>query len=199
MPLSKIQAESMNLADTYTFTGTVSGAGGGKLVQTVITTLRTYWDQSVSGTSWTDVNDGNGVFQVQITPTATNSKILLSLNWGMISPHNSGDGAYGGACKIVRNGSDFDVGNAKSSNPRSLMSVAREYFSGYVDAKSMIAIDDSHNSTSQLTYKVQVMGHTSGSTYTYRFNHNGASHSSGYASTHVSRLIAQEIASWVIF
>ena len=28
MPLSKIQAESMNLADTYAFTGTVSGAGG---------------------------------------------------------------------------------------------------------------------------------------------------------------------------
>ena len=26
MPLSKIQAESMNLADTYAFTGTVSGA-----------------------------------------------------------------------------------------------------------------------------------------------------------------------------
>ena len=28
MPLSKIQAESMNLADNYAFTGTVSGAGG---------------------------------------------------------------------------------------------------------------------------------------------------------------------------
>jgi len=28
MALSKIQAESMNLADTYAFTGTVSGAGG---------------------------------------------------------------------------------------------------------------------------------------------------------------------------
>jgi hypothetical protein len=27
MPLSKIQAESMNLADTYAFTGNVSGAG----------------------------------------------------------------------------------------------------------------------------------------------------------------------------
>tara|TARA_B100000123_G_scaffold263776_1_gene233173 strand:+ start:19 stop:606 length:588 start_codon:yes stop_codon:yes gene_type:complete len=172
----------------------LTGVSTGTVVQTVITTLRTYWDQSISGTSWTDVDDGNGVFQVQITPTAANSKILLSLNWGMISPHNSGDGAYGGACKIVRNGADFDVGNAKSSNPRSLMSVAREYFSGYVDAKSMIAVDDSHNSTSQLTYKVQLMGHTSG-TYTYRFNHNGASHASGYASTHVSRLIAQEIAS----
>jgi len=28
MPLSKIQSESMNLADTYAFTGTVTGAGG---------------------------------------------------------------------------------------------------------------------------------------------------------------------------
>jgi len=28
MPLSKIQSESMNLADNYAFTGTVSGAGG---------------------------------------------------------------------------------------------------------------------------------------------------------------------------
>ena len=27
MPLSKIQAESMNLADTYAFSGTVSGVG----------------------------------------------------------------------------------------------------------------------------------------------------------------------------
>tara|TARA_R100001460_G_scaffold100990_1_gene144794 strand:- start:346 stop:729 length:384 start_codon:yes stop_codon:yes gene_type:complete len=31
MALSKIQAESMNLADTFAFTGTVSGAGGGFL------------------------------------------------------------------------------------------------------------------------------------------------------------------------
>ena len=28
MALSKIQAESMNLADTYAFTGTVSGTNG---------------------------------------------------------------------------------------------------------------------------------------------------------------------------
>ena len=32
MPLSKIQAESMNLADTYAFTGTVSGAGNLNLI-----------------------------------------------------------------------------------------------------------------------------------------------------------------------
>ncbi len=39
MPLSKIQAESMNLADTYAFTGTISGAGG--LVKLLNTTSST--------------------------------------------------------------------------------------------------------------------------------------------------------------
>lgn len=34
MALSKIQAESMNLADTFAFSGTVSGAGGMELLQT---------------------------------------------------------------------------------------------------------------------------------------------------------------------
>lgn len=38
MALSKIQAESMNLADTYAFTGTVSGAGGMDLLQTTTVT-----------------------------------------------------------------------------------------------------------------------------------------------------------------
>ena len=41
MALSKIQAESMNLADTYAFTGTVSGAGETndmKLVETTTVT-----------------------------------------------------------------------------------------------------------------------------------------------------------------
>jgi hypothetical protein len=40
MALSKIQAESMNLADTYAFTGTVSGAG--KILQLVSTSNKCY-------------------------------------------------------------------------------------------------------------------------------------------------------------
>ena len=33
MALTKLQAEGLNLADTFAFTGTVSGAGGGKILQ----------------------------------------------------------------------------------------------------------------------------------------------------------------------
>ena len=33
MPLTKVEADGINLADTFAFTGTVSGAGGGKVLQ----------------------------------------------------------------------------------------------------------------------------------------------------------------------
>jgi hypothetical protein len=36
MALSKIQAESMNLADTYAFSGTVSGTGQVKVLNALI-------------------------------------------------------------------------------------------------------------------------------------------------------------------
>ena len=35
MPISKMQSESVNLADNFAFTGTVTGAGGGKILQVV--------------------------------------------------------------------------------------------------------------------------------------------------------------------
>ena len=46
MALSKIQAESMNLADTFAFTGTVTGASSGlvKLLDATISSAVAYYD-----------------------------------------------------------------------------------------------------------------------------------------------------------
>ena len=71
MAITKIQAESMNLADTYAFTGTVSGAGGGKIGQ-VIQTVKT----DVFSTTSTSFVDVTGL-TASITPSATSSKILV--------------------------------------------------------------------------------------------------------------------------
>ena len=50
MALSKIQAESMNLADTYAFTGTVSGASDYvKITETVLSNDATYVSFTSSG------------------------------------------------------------------------------------------------------------------------------------------------------
>lgn len=66
MALSKIQSESMNLADTYAFTGTVSGAGSMVL-------LNTY---TVSSASVTEIIWDNTYFN------STYDKYLLQARWG---------------------------------------------------------------------------------------------------------------------
>ena len=78
MALSKIQADSMNLADTYAFTGTVTGAGGGILGQVVQATTDTA--VNVASTSYTNTG-----LSVNITPTATTSKILVQVNQNVLT------------------------------------------------------------------------------------------------------------------
>ena len=70
MAFSKIIAESMDLTDTYAFTGTVTGAGGGKVIAS-------YHTQTDSGSA------SNGAFTLQsnlttsVTPASSSSKFLL--------------------------------------------------------------------------------------------------------------------------
>jgi hypothetical protein len=73
MALSKIQAESMNLADTYAFSGTVSGAGV-KVLQ-VVYAPKTSARQSLSnGSQYVDVGH-----TASITPVSNSSNLLFRL------------------------------------------------------------------------------------------------------------------------
>ena len=67
----KLQADGLNLADTFAFTGTVTGAGGGKVLQCLSYTAASY--VTTSSTSYVDFSS----MLVTITPSATSSKILL--------------------------------------------------------------------------------------------------------------------------
>ena len=70
MPLIKLQSEGLNLADNFAFTGTVSGAGGGKILQVQNTTSST--QRTTQSNSFVDSG-----LAVSITPSATTSKILI--------------------------------------------------------------------------------------------------------------------------
>ena len=72
MALSKIQSESVNLADNFAFTGTITGAGGGKVLQC----LHTSTTATVTNTT-TTFADLTGM-TLTITPSATNSLIFIS-------------------------------------------------------------------------------------------------------------------------
>ena len=69
MALSKIQAESINLADTFAFTGTVTGAG--KLGQVL---TQTPTSSQISATS-SYVDSG---LSINITPASANLRKKLS-------------------------------------------------------------------------------------------------------------------------
>ena len=65
MPLIKLQSEGLNLADNFAFTGTITGAGGGKLLQLVQSTFTTKFQQTINGSSPQTLNTaaagGSGV------------------------------------------------------------------------------------------------------------------------------------------
>ncbi len=96
MPLSKIQADSMNLADTYAFTGTVSGAGG--LIKLASTTI-------ASGSEATE----GFVFASVFTSTYTNYKIYYNIR-EKASTANANNGAL-----LFRFGSSGSVGTTGST------------------------------------------------------------------------------------
>lgn len=90
MALSKIQSESINLADTFAFTGTVSGAGGGKVLQFAS-------NQSAIGSGTTSIpqdntiptiTEGTEIFSLAFTPTASNSNLLIQMDCQMSAANN---------------------------------------------------------------------------------------------------------------
>ena len=92
MALSKIQAESMNLADTYAFSGTVSGASPaivtGDVLQMVSTQSETYtdslisWDNGSSRITETTAYSSallTPLKSLSITTKRANSKLIIDL------------------------------------------------------------------------------------------------------------------------
>ena len=141
MPFTLLKPSGIDLTQTFAFTGSVSGAGGGKVGQIVsaVTTTAT----NIASTSYADTTVTSS-----ITPTATNSKVLVmvSINVSLDRDENTGHCSL----KLLRDSTNIweadsyiawaeagGVGAVKASDQASLV---------YLDSPS---------STSALTYKVQ--------------------------------------------
>jgi hypothetical protein len=151
MALSKIQSESINLADDYAFTGTVSGAGGGKVLQVVSTSKTTPF--TTTSSSPTDITG----MSVQITPSATTSKVLVMFHAGIVGNTTGGQGTE---LYLVRDSSYIHQGNANGNRVR--VTAARNDTASYAVDSISFQYLDSPSSTSQLTYKVQIATQDSG-------------------------------------
>jgi len=108
-----VEATKLDLTANYAFTGNVSGAGGGKLLQVQSVDL-TGTNTTVSAASFgaTDVTD-------QITPSATSSKILvmMSLSLGMYEGSGTGNHCQAAIYRSINGGtySRVSYGNADNA------------------------------------------------------------------------------------
>lgn len=187
MALSKIQSESLNLADTYAFTGTVTGAGGGKVLQVVSATETAASSFSNSGT-FADVNG----LTLNITPASTSSKIMLIASVVGSIQNTNADGL------ILRftggNSTDY-IGDTAGSRNRAAIGMKTEstnFHFYFVPFPFPMQYLDSPATTSQITYKVQAA--YTGGTGTLYFNRSGEDGDNNAHVRTASTLTAMEIA-----
>jgi len=156
MALSKIQSESMNLADTYAFTGTVTGAGGGKVLQVKQTSINS--EVSASPTGNATFADISGM-SVSITPASTANKILVSysVNIGrtVASQNNS--------VRLVRDSTPIVGTGASLTNNTTL----HRQDTAQIDNGGITYLD-SPATTSAVTYKLQWASESGGTIYLNR-------------------------------
>ena len=111
MAITKIQSESLNLSDTYDFTGTVTGAGGaaGTIGFSATANSQTIADQThVKITSWNEEFDNGSCWDnanAKFQPT-TAGKYLV---YGYLSKE-LGTNAQLVATDIYKNGSAYETG-----------------------------------------------------------------------------------------
>ena len=144
--------------------------------------------QSQTGLTWTDVSD----LSVNITPTSTTSKILVTINLCM------GTSEYQSFARLLRDSTSIFV-NASPSN-RAQVTLAMgggssAAVSQYRVENASMTYLDSPATTNQVTYKVQMAARADGTIYAY-INRTGRDLDSadGYDTRGVSSITVMEIA-----
>lgn len=152
-----------------TCSGTATGFGGGKILQ-VKQAVKTD-TSSTTNFGWvtipgTDETGSGSLFEVNITPTATTSKILVT--WGIHLSVSSS--IYSGGLKLRRDSTDLFIGDTSSNRTRATNWVVG--WNSHANRHPWFlggTFLDSPNTTSQVTYHIQ---YTSGydSSYTVYIN-----------------------------
>mgnify|MGYP003136712874 CR=1 FL=1 len=128
--------------------------GGGKIGQVVSTNKTDTFSESVSSAGDSSLVTG---LTVDITPSATSSKILILVNLSI-----GVNGSHGIGFRVFRDSTQIDLGDSASSRPRISKGMQGNY--GGISYNVNLSTNhlDSPNTTSQVTYGVKLR-HTSSS------------------------------------
>ena len=142
MTLIKARSRGINLADTFAFTGTVSGAGGGKILQ--VKHFSTETAASSTSSSYADTN-----LACTITPTSASNILLVEITQNGCAVSGSQFASL--KLKLMRDSTTLvdpfsgDVGYRHPGTDQNR-----------VGSTGFVYKDTTHNSTSAITYKTQL-------------------------------------------
>ena len=136
-------------------------AGGGKIAQVVSTTKTDTYTQSVSSGGDSSIITG---LTVDITPSATTSKILIFANLNI-----SVDGSHGIGFQLFRDSTQIDLADASSSSKRMSKGKVANSSGGSYSTNLSTNHLDTPSTTSQITYGVKI-NHTSSSSKSMKVN-----------------------------
>jgi hypothetical protein len=136
-----------------------------------------------SGANWYDLG-----LSVTITPTSANSKFLLRFDSTYTNANLASSGAYGGYFSFVRNGTRIYQTTSTGSGPAMSGGTWMNLYSQYMNVIGGTGID-TPNTTSSITYKIQVSSEGAGNAYW-----GVSGNTSGYTPSSVSTFTVMEIA-----
>ena len=128
-----------------TCSGTASGFGGGKILQVVTATTST--EHTNTSTTFADTG-----LTANITPSATNSKILILISQSFSLAASGADA--GGSIRLLRDSTAIDTGISGSS-PNKFYRYVQTGTSLQFITHYTLNLLDSPNTTSSVTYKTQ--------------------------------------------
>ena len=134
--------------------GLPSGSAGG-IIQVKSTTMTTTATYSISGMTWTEV----GGLTTTITPTRSDSKILVMANIGGISSNGEYQ-RYGMALR--RNSTNIGVNSDGANHTRANWTYYGRNFGNTPDTFAVFNHLDSPATTSAVSYKVMITSESTG-------------------------------------
>ena len=164
---------------------TAAGLPAGSILQVVSATKSD--TSSVTGYSWTDTG-----LSVSITPTSTNSKILVLADMNI-----GGDNMFDVKLRLLRGSTAIGLGDAVGSRPqvtRVVNSHAASGYGQYHQIPTSIIYLDSPSTTSATTDKVQFATYDSGLAYMNKSHNNSTDPNNEYEGTPASFITVMEVA-----
>ena len=139
---------------------------------------------TTSSTSFTDITG----LSVNITPSSTSSKVLVFMDCKVASASN-----VTAFVRMVRDSTAIYIGDAASNRQRATMSNSDDPSSQFIFQMSGMFLD-SPNTTSQVTYKVQILSEPSGNTGNVYVNRSDADTDNNQEGRYASSITVMEIA-----